>query len=193
MRDNFRFISHELFLYSIAALLKNEKFKIANIFLTQEYMDRSGTADYVRYDDYAGTFSHQEAITIEFENNQTHAGGWARMLKERSTHEELDFRRLQEADLVLFLRDLLHKTGYSVPWIPKTLTREYHFSAFELFARAESHRYFDALKTLLRVENKEELATKLDAAIKRQPFGGLGLRSMNLRTMVNLDSLDTRP
>ena len=156
-------------------------------------MDRSGTADYVRYDDYAGTFSHQEAITIEFENNQTHAGGWARMLKERSTHEELDFRRLQEADLVLFLRDLLHKTGYSVPWIPKTLTREYHFSAFELFARAESHRYFDALKTLLRVENKEELATKLDAAIKRQPFGGLGLRSMNLRTMVNLDSLDTRP
>jgi hypothetical protein len=192
LTDNFRFILHELFMYLMAALIKNGKFEMANLFLTQEYLDHSRTTDYVRYDDYAA-FSCVDLRTIEFETNAVHDGGWARLIKERSTHKDLDFRRLQEADLVLFLGSILHKTDFELPWVPKTLMRAHYFEVFQLFARAESHRYFESLKILLRIESKEELVAKFNAAIERQTFGGLGLRSLNIKTMINLDGLDTRP
>jgi hypothetical protein len=192
LTDHFRFILHEIFLYTIAALIKNEKFSSANIFLTQEYFDRSGRTDYARYEDFT-VFSYQEAVTIEFENNQNLGGGWTRLLKERATHEDLSFRTLQEADAILFLRNsLAHKGDFYPLWHPKTLIGTYHFDVFEVFARAESHRYFESIKPLLGVDSKEDFVTKLNALIERSAFGGLNMRSMNLRTMVNVENLDTR-
>lgn len=191
LTENFRFLSYELLLYSTAAFMKNEKFKMANIFLTQEYMERSGSADDVRYNGFE-VFSYSDSATIEFENNQ-HGGGWKKLLRERATHEELSFRKLQETDLVLLLRSILHSSGYFLAWVPRTLMGEYHFSIFELFARGESHRYFEGIKSLLRVNSKEDFAAKLTTATEGQNYGGINLRSMNLPRMVNLESLDTRP
>jgi hypothetical protein len=192
LTDHFRFILHEMFLYAIAALIKNEKFSSANIFLTQEYFNRSGRTDYVNYEDFT-VFSYQEAVTIEFENNQTLGGGWTRLLKERATNEELNLRTLQEADFILFLRSSLAYKGDFYPiWHPKTLVGTYHFDVFEIFARAESHRYFESIKPLLGVESKEDFVTKLNTLIERSPFRTLNTRSMNLRTMANVENLDTR-
>ena len=76
--------------------------------------------------------------------------------------------------------------------LSSTVLANRYGSVFNIFARAESRRHFETLKTVLGVANKEELLEKLDSTITHQGFG-YALRSENVGRMMNLDRLDTRP
>ena len=73
-------------------------------------------------------------------------------------------------------------------------------SAFEIFSRAASRKYFDKIKCLLAVDNKEELAELLkDRYRHRSQF--LGNQSfivqrynqINYPTLMGMEALATKP
>ncbi|AVB16520.1 MULTISPECIES: SEFIR domain-containing protein [Pseudomonas syringae group] len=158
--DNFRFIVHELFLYTIAVFLKYEKFTVVQALLDTPYYlheNRSygqvGAAGYQVFREYVRT--------LDYRSQRLSLGRLsliADLLKERSQTSGLDFNHLMQADFVLFLRGA--QTGES--WFPDTLLyagRSY--GAFEIFARSMSQRYFDSVKMLIGVDNKREVGELL--------------------------------
>lgn len=167
--DNFRFIVHELFLYAVAALLKEEKFEFANELIGSPFY-LPGRSDYGRdvtvgfeaFRTYAATFDHRNK---RLQLNRTSLRAY--LLEQRSHSSGFSMQELMQADFVLFLRDRIQRPSETFPWYPETLVYTgRHAGPFELFARAKSNRYFNHLKLVLGITSKAqlgELLTKLES------------------------------
>lgn len=193
IRDNFRLIMHELFLYLIAALIKNQKYTQANIFLSREYFHSTGRRranepGFLKFNEFCA-----EARSLEYGDSTSKSSITAKLLKERASNSDLNFDRLMEADLVLFLRSLIEQTPDDWVWVPKTLGHAEYHGTFELFARAASRRYFENLKILLNINGKQQLADKIKEAREDKLFGEIHLKSAMVIRLANIDDLDTRP
>jgi hypothetical protein len=193
IRDNFRLMMHELFLYLIAALIKNQKYTQANIFLSQEYFHpngrrRTNEPDFLKFNDFCA-----ETGSLEYGATVSRSSITAKLLKERASNSELKFDRLMETDLILFLRSLIDQTPNDWIWTPKTLAHAEYYGAFELFARAASKRQFENLKILLNITSKQQLIDKIEAAREDKLFGEIHLKSATVIRLANIDNLDTRP
>jgi hypothetical protein len=158
--DNFRFIVHELFLYALAILVKYECFNQANYLLKQPF--------YVPDNPLCG----REAInsfevfrkpmkSLKYRNDRLKLDRLsvrADLLKERSSGTGLDFRYLMQADFVAFMRTEIDPTAKS-GWWPETLVWIDSFNhPFEIFARSISKTYFDKVKSLLTIQEPQDLA-----------------------------------
>jgi len=190
--DNFRFILREMFLYMIAALIKNEKFEIVDLFLRHEYFNSlSKKNDYDERHVSFTTFS-TDAGSIEVDrglsSNQTGI-----LLRERAYNREVEFTDLIQADLVLFLRSILHrKSQFDWLWFPKTLYGAPYNAVFPLFIRAESQVGFDNLKKILGVSSKEDIEEKLNTAVELDAFRFANFRPSSIKALMNLDKLNSR-
>ncbi len=190
--DNFRFIVHELFLYTVAIFLKHEKFNVVQALLDTPYYVHenrsnglSGATGYQAFREYVRT--------LDYRNQRLGLGRLSLMadqLKERSQSSGLDFNHLMQADFVLFLRGA--KSGER--WFPDTLLyagRSY--GAFEIFARSMSQKYFDSVKMLIGVDNKREVGELLQT-FKGQ-HGGLPrwqFDTFNPDVLIGYEMLGTR-
>jgi hypothetical protein len=192
--DNFRFILRELFLYTIAALIRNGKFEVADLFLSQEYFNAvSRRGD--EYDERHVTFTAfgTDARSIEVDRFGDTTGETGKLLRERASHKDLNIERLMEADFILFLRSILHRKEFDWFWFPRTLTGARYHASFALFAKAESHRGFENLRVLLGVKSKQDLEEKLDAASKDEDFRASGYSLKTIKRLMNYEKLDSRP
>lgn len=191
--DNFRFILREMFLYLIAALIRNEKYEIADMFMRQGYFKAPRRGDDRHHETHVSfTVFNTDAHLIEVDRSGQTTGETAKLLRERASHPELNFEHLIEADFVLFLRNILHRDDFDWFWHPKTLNRAQYHSVFPLFARAESQANFANLKVLLGVNNKQELEEKLNAAAEGDVFRAIGYRVETIKRLMNFDKLDSR-
>ncbi|WP_426177790.1 SEFIR domain-containing protein [Pseudomonas sp. TWRC1-2] len=158
--DNFRFIVHELFLYAVAIFLKSERFDTTQALLSTPYYvhgrisyPQSGAFGYAVFRNYARVLDHRNQRLSLGRLSLT-----ADLLKDRSKTSGLDFNQLMQADFVLFLRG----TQSGERWFPETLLYASHsYTAFEIFARSMSQKYFDSIKALIGVANKEEVGKLL--------------------------------
>lgn len=156
--DNFKFIIHELFLYAIAILLKYERFEQVNYFLQNQYYV-SGNSDYggevmmdfIVFREHMQSLEHRNK-RLELRRLSLRAD----LLSERCKSSGLEFKHLMQGDFVIFMRaEIEYQSGYS-GWWPETLVYLFRFnSAFEIFARASSKKYFDRLKCILSIEKKK--------------------------------------
>jgi hypothetical protein len=166
--DNFKFIIHELFLYIVTSLLKYECFEGVsyllrhNYYLENEYSH--GSDNTVPFD----TFRHY-LKSLEYRNGRLNLRSLslhADLLQQRSKTSGISFSQLMQADFVLFIRsclDSLRKEGYQ-RWWPDTLVyTKMHHTAFEIFARSQSKQYFDKVKCLFDIKNKEEIDPMMEA------------------------------
>lgn len=159
--DNFKFLVHELFLYAVAAFLKQDRLEQAANFLAQQYY-LPGNSDYGR-DSMVGYLVFREHLkSLEHRNKRL---GLRRLslrsdlLKERSAGTGIEFRHLMQADFVAFLRAEVEVNDQWNRWWPETLLHLGHFnSAFEVFARSASKTYFDRAKLLIAVQSPSDLA-----------------------------------
>jgi hypothetical protein len=190
--DNFRFILYEMFLYMIAALIKNEKFEMADMFMRQDYFvgSRRGNDPYHKTHVQFTEFNMDSEL-IDFDRSGRETRETGRLLRERASHPELSFDHLMEADFVLYLRSILHRGEYEWFWYPKTLNRDPYQIVFPIFDQASSKSGFNNLKVLLGINSKQELAEKLDAAIGSDAFSASRLRSQVVKRLMNLDKLDS--
>lgn len=194
--DNFKFLVHELFLYAVAALLKQDRLELAADFLALQYY-LPGNSDYGR-DSMVGYWVFREHLTsLEHRNKRL---GLRRLsvrsdlLKERAAGLGIEFRHLMQADFVAFLRAEVESKDEWHSWWPETLVYIGHFnSAFELFARSASKVYFDRAKCLIAIQSPSDLAPlfELYKTGNHKPPAWSQL-SINLAALVGFKNLATR-
>lgn len=157
--DNFRFITHEIFIYAVAIMIKSEKFDAIDQLLSTNYyvsyLARNDISPMVSYSDFLKPiFSIDEIRKRRL--NKNHISLCTHLLKERTEHSGIQFQYLMQADFVLFMRASINNDR----WVPNTLMySENQYGPFEIFARAESKKYFDRMKCLISVTDKSDLAT----------------------------------
>jgi hypothetical protein len=197
--DNYRFIIHELFLYAVAILIKNEQFSCVD--------------QLVRGGFYVGNlqqFSHEPMQGLVLVNqDQDSLDEWrkkrlslnrtslrADFLSERTKGAAIDFSELMQADFVLYIRDAAEaaaRNGHN-RWFPVTLVYAAdRYVPFEIFARARSASYFQQIAPMLGLTSPSDFVALLGR------FGkGDGLfiptwhhHSLGVRELTGADKLGT--
>lgn len=190
--DNFRFIIHELFLYALSMFLRFEKFDAFAYMVDNEYFwenpsDRNTKMhSYLRFRDYLKSLEYRNT-RLQMRRLSLRAD----MLHERSKCTGLDFKFIMAADFILYLRS--RNSNIWAMWWPETLLYVGHFgSAFEMFARAKSTRYFNRIKGLLQVNSKEELGQVIEK-IRSEPdrIPKWQFESINIDQLIGFEALAT--
>ena len=164
--DNYKFIVHELFLYTLAVFLKYERFGLAAPLLMQQYFV-GGRSEYGRDTMIGFENIRQYMESLEHRNKRLETRKLslrACLLKERCNGTGIDFRFLMQADFVAFMRAEIWASDDYSRWWPETLIYIGSYgSSFEIFARAKSKKYFDRVKVLLGVDSPADLADILES------------------------------
>lgn len=195
--DNYKFIVHELFLYTLAIFLKFERFEMAAPLLLQQYFV-AGRSEYGK-DTMIGFINIRQYMeSLEHRNkrlNTRRLSLRADMLKERCLGTGIDFRFLMQADFVAFMRAEISASNDYSGWWPETLLYLGHYgSSFEIFARAKSKKYFERAKILLSIESPVELAEILES-YKKNPrrLPRWEFESFSPSTLLGYENLATLP
>lgn len=163
--DNFKFIIHELFLYTVAILIKNEQFELTGKLLSQQYYIE-GKAQYGQTVRFEYHIFREYLRSLEHRNNRlklNRLSVHSDLLKERVKGSGLEFKHIMQADFLLFIRADLHKESYYNRWFPDTLLYLGHFNnPFEIFARSSSVSYFEQVKLALGISDISELAKLME-------------------------------
>lgn len=192
--DNYRFLSHELFLYVVAVLLRHERFAEASRLLCSEYYCPH-LADYGRADMVSYTRFYDPPQTLEHRNSRLglrRVSLHADLLKERCIDLPVSFSQLMQADFVLFLREECNSERDT--WWPVTLLYAGRFAArFELFARAKSRAYFEAVRPVLAaksVAHFRETVAEFSTGKRRAPRWQFD--SLDVARLSGVEELATR-
>ena len=165
--DNFKFIVHELYLYTVACFIYYERFETAAYLISQPFYVPSDSRGYgarmesfsVFYNNLRSLEHRNERLNMNLRKFALHA----ELLKERSAQSGVEFQHLMQADFVLYLRSLLNgdeNPYYS--WLPVTLVYTCDYpSTFQIFARSQSREYFNEVKILLGITDKNDLGSLL--------------------------------
>lgn len=159
--DNFRFVIHELFLYTLAIFLKHDQIDQAvHLLATPYYIPEN--SDYGK-NVMAGFKAFQEPMpSMAHRNHRLKSNRIsirADLLKARCNGMGIDFRHLMQADFIAFMRSEIESDDIYKRWYPDTLIYlGHHFHGpFEIFARAVSKAHFDRAKTLLPINDRKDL------------------------------------
>ncbi|MEO7922973.1 MAG: SEFIR domain-containing protein [Chitinophagaceae bacterium] len=151
--DNFRFIIHELFLYTIAIPLKNENYKLVEELLYSGYIIKDKyeiKKEPSRFDVF---YNHVEIFDAYYKQiySKNFYSPMADFIIKRIP-EDFNQDQLIEADL------LCHYIGRlnNLRWFPITYVYNTRGN-FELFDRLISLRHFEKVKVLFNVQTVEEL------------------------------------
>ena len=103
--DNFKFIVHELFLYSLACFIRDERFEIAASLMSMEYYCPDISHDYgtdmLPFCIFRQYMPSLEARIQRLKLNRLSLR--ADLLQDRARESGVDFRHLMQADFVLIL------------------------------------------------------------------------------------------
>ncbi len=198
--DNFGFIIHELFLYTVAIFLNEEKFDAVHYLVSNKYYvefyARQGKNPMISYREFCADIKSINSMrNSRLELNR--ASLQADILKDRTQYTGIDFKHLMQADFILFMRkELAPVDGEIWGWYPILLVyAEWsHTGFFEMFARAESIRYFDRIKHLFNITKKEDmipLFNSYDSGENRLPRWGFD--RLDPKSLINFDNLATAP
>ncbi|MEN7430590.1 SEFIR domain-containing protein [Chromobacterium sp. TRC.1.1.SA] len=194
--DNFRFIIHELFLYSIAIFLKNDRITQANYLLQNQYYiptNDGGKASMANF-----SIFWKDVRSLDYRNSRLQLNRIslrADLLKERSASTGIDFIHLMQADFVAFMRFEIEPNDDYYYWLPETLAYLGPFNnPFEIFSRSTSKSYFEKSKILLNIESVEDLEPLLNSYKDgSRQLPRLSYRGWSPSALIGYEKLATRP
>lgn len=183
---------YETFLYIIASLIKNQSFHTLHEILISHYLIPSSE----RYSDrafdtfytfYARSDTLQAVLAPEGQKLYSPA---AEFMKRSADRDDLPFKSIIEADLLVLLMALITPDSR---WFPQTLYyASYGSSEFPLFLRATQHKWFLKLAIVTGIENADKLREMVKEGYER-----LGVQRWynfhfhNFWNLMNMDKLDT--
>lgn len=200
--DNFRFTIHELFLYAAASFLKYECFDAVSYLLRHRYYWR-GTPTSDKMIPFSEIYETMKSLShrnkrLELRRISLRAD----LLEQRARASGIPFSEIMQADFVLYVRDcfdsLRHQTDQTwirQVWWPQTLIySERHRGPFQIFARAESREYFNRVKCLFEIEDKEDFLPVFQAYQEQKLYiPKWGWHSVNPAALLGYEQLATRP
>jgi hypothetical protein len=197
--DNLKFIVQELFLYCISAFLKYDCFNAVGYLLRHHfYIERHSEyginvmQSFGIFRNYLGSLEYRNK-RLQLRRSSLHAD----LLKQRCTAIGFAFDKLMQADFVLFLRDSIDalREGKCQLWWPETLVyKSYRGGTFEIFSRAESAEFFNELKSIFDIKDKDELKPLLSAFNEgKLHIPKCQFDSLHPNEVMGFDKLATRP
>lgn len=192
--DNYKFIVHELYLYTVAILLRDEHFELVSELLSTPYYFgenwRGGVAEAVSYTEireYMHSFQHR--------NDQlARQSARADLLKANAEKSSVDFRHIMQADFVLYVRSAIKSQSYTDWWPESCLYATHTYNPFEIFARSVSTKYFDRVKQVLAIDTKEEIQPLLDKLLEdRRNIPKWDWDALDVKVLTGFDRLCARP
>ena len=159
--DHFKFFIWEIFLYTIALLLKKDCYKDVNILLNTKYFFNLKFNSKENYDFTSFRFGKIESLEARSRrlkmNRLSHT---AEVLCERATYNNRNYvEQLTEVDLLLYYYSILKNVSYY--WFPVTYI--YAVSPggnglkINTLKRLVSKRHFEKVKALFNVDTPKEL------------------------------------
>ncbi len=160
--DNFKFFVHELFLYAVAILIKQECFQGASCLLDDYYYVGERAPRDCQLIPSLGIYKHLKSmerrkIRLKMPRLSLHAD----LLKERNRQSSVSWDQIMQADLIMYVRGrlscLANDDSFSC-WYPVTLVYAANrMDPFEAFAKAASIRFFDKMKCVFGIDSKDKL------------------------------------
>lgn len=156
------FVTWELFLISIAALIRYERFQhVARLFEPLHSPGgESGRSDVLL--DF-GQLSPGLRLIDEIRKNRLQirrVSPSADLVRDRANDDVLPFSALIEADFLCWLRIELHKEWDTWGWYPRLLAHGGRIEAFPLFVRAGRITVFERLAPVLGVRDRDDLVER---------------------------------
>lgn len=197
--DNYRFIVSELYLYAVGILIQSERFVASSLLINSPfYVEDAASSGNPPLQNFSVlTDSFDSFVNRNQRLKLNRASLRADLIEQRSHTSGVNFRYLMQADFVLFIQDArasLQTERYQ-NWWPDTLAYIGRMNGpFEIFARAESKKYFDRIKTIFEVEAKDDFAS-LYAGIKegRIHIPRFGYTTPDPKSLMNFEKLASRP
>lgn len=194
--DAHRLFVYEMFLYVVAVLLKTDKYSSVRGILTAHYIlpesESSRGRDFVAFDKF---YTHSQALLDRNRRLKLNrASVIADVVKERATRNDVPFRDVMQAELVVLLASLLSEDRR---WFPHTLVYAGDGGVrFPLFVRAAQHRYFSRIQAITGIASAEELRQKVREGserhdIIRQWNDLMFWADVSFWHAMNMDALDT--
>ncbi|BEH73258.1 hypothetical protein ETAR_26190 [Edwardsiella tarda] len=155
--DNYKFLIHELYLYSVATLIKNERFEERLNLFDSYYVSRKierGNNPLCLYVDI-----RQYVEIVQWRNDHRklrRLSLHADLLKDRCHSVPISFDDINQTDFVCYLRSTIQATDYYSMWWPTTLLYARGHFPFEIFAKLKSKAYFSKIKGLLAIETADK-------------------------------------
>jgi hypothetical protein len=194
--DHFKYIVHELFLYTLAIYLRQEDYSSANYLLSTPYYLLKNT---LRPQESAVSYTEirEHIDTLEHRNkrlNLRRLSLRADFLEKNSKPSGVPFRYVMQADFICFMRSELTKTDIYGGWWPETLIyANRSYAAFEIFARAASKTYLAKVLPLLGVTEISSIKDKLSSyATDRQSLPRWQHESFSPATLLGIEQLGTQ-
>ncbi len=158
--DNFKFIIHELFLYSIAICLKNENYKTIEELLHSSYFITSKSEIYAGPKKFNYFYNHIQIFDSYYKESYSKNvySPMADFILKRIP-DELNKEILIEADLLCFYIGSLN----GLKWFPLTYVYKTR-GQFNFFDRMISKRHFEKVKTIFNVTTIDEFRELLKKA-----------------------------
>lgn len=194
--DHFKFIGHEIFLYSLAIYLRAQDFGSASELLMQPYYAPRRNSPREAASSFTCVREYMQSL--ERRNHRLSLRRLslrADMLEKRSKSSGLSFQSAMQADFVCFMRAELDGSGANGKWWPETLLYAGHsYGAFEIFARATSKTYLNKLLPLLGIESVAPISEKiLEFATNKRSLPRWEFESFSPSVLMGSEHLGTRP
>lgn len=190
--DNYKFLIHELYLYSVAALLKNERFEECLNLFDGYYISRKierGNDPLCSYVDI-----RQYVEIIQWRNDHRklrRLSLHADLLKDRCHSVPISFDDINQADFVCYLRSTIQATDYYSMWWPTTLLYARGYFPFEIFAKSKSKAYFSKIKGLLAIETVDKFKQHIHELEKSDRLPKWEFDRISPLRLSNADSIAT--
>jgi hypothetical protein len=165
--DNYKFIVHEMFLYVVAIMIRHERFDVVDEFLAGDFF-AGDTSDFANTPLQSFSVFRHHLQSLDIRKNRlklNRTSLQADLIKDRIPAVGISLRDLMQADLVLLLRDGIEslEAGRENSWWPVTLIWAERYSApFEIFARAESTKYFHRINAMFAGYSRDALIGVLE-------------------------------
>ena len=183
---------YETFLYIVAALIKNQAYQtLREIFATHYLIPQSERYSDKAFDTFQAFYGHSDALqaVLAPQGQRLHSPA-AELLKRNADREDLPFKNILEADLLVLLMAFL---GTDTRWFPQTLYyASYAGGDFPLFLRATQHKHFMKLAIVTGVEDADKMREKVKEGYQRLGVNQwYNFHFQNFWGMMNMDKLDT--
>ena len=190
----FHFFSHDLFLHSGAKFISYErfdffKFLVDNLYYYEKRDGRENPA--ASFTIFNGSCELLEIY--KGKAGTSISSPFSYMLRLLTDSSSVDFEDVLQTDFILLLRGKCNDNDMFKYWWPaKTLAYStYRHSAFKIFEKSRSKQYFEKIKPMLNITEKEDLIKLMDAcAGTLKDIDGFAI---NQNEFVNIDNLCTFP
>lgn len=188
--ESHELFAYETFLYLLAALLKAGAYDILNSVLMGHFLRPASSFRAAEHVSFSNFYTYTEYINgallaeVGLEPNRKYHNQAAELLKRNADRTDIPFDAIKEADVLANIASLLRGDR----WYPQT---HYYWAwgrTAPFFLRANQHKYFVKLGTILGVQSGDELRTAMKGkGTKLDAFNS----ESSVEQFTSLDKLDT--